>query len=162
MPDLDKAAVEQWLRTNDPDVADQTASADIQADDMPGVLSEMIRLGHALDRAVANDPDKLSAFLLQPEARSGMRAVLGHASTARRVSLLSWFATSALPNRNLVMNELLADEPDAAREADAGHVARESIRNLNRSTLLARLFSPQRVARLLSTCTNQEDLACDA
>jgi len=162
MPALDKASVEQWLRTHEPNVAARAITADIQVDDMPGVLSEMIRLGHALDRAAEHDPNRLDILLQQPGARSGMRAVLGHASPARRVRLLDWFSRAVLPNRHLVTGGLLADEPGVLHEADAGHIARESIRQLNRGTLLARLFSPERITRLLSTCNNGEDAPCDA
>jgi len=162
MPALDKASVEQWLQRREPDAAAHVITADIQADDMPRVLSEMIRLGHALDQAAEHDPNRLDILLRQPGARSGMRAVLGHASPARRVRLLDWFSRAALPNRHLVTGGLLADEPGVPPEADAGRIARESIRQLNRGTLLARLFSPERVTRLLSTCNNGEDAPCDA
>lgn len=162
MPALDKASVEQWLQRREPDAAAHVITADIQADDMPGVLSEMIRLGHALDQAAEHDPNRLDILLRQPAARSGMRTVLGHASPARRVRLLDWFSRAALPNRHLVTGGLLADEPGVPPEADAGRITRESIRQLNRGTLLARLFSPERVTRLLSTCNNGEDAPCDA
>ncbi len=162
MPALDKASVEQWMRRHEPDAAARAITADIQADDMPGVLSEMIRLGHALDRAAAHDPNRLDLLLQQPVARSGMRTVLGHASPARRVRLLDWLSGAALPNRHLVTGGLLADEPGVPPEADAGRIARESIRQLNRGALLARLFSPERITRLLSTCNNGEDAPCDA
>jgi len=162
MPALDKASVEQWLRRREPDVAARAVTADIQADDMPGVLSEMIRLGHALDQAAEHDPNRLDILLRQPAARSGLRAVLGHASPARRVRLLDWLSGAPLPNRHLVAHGLLADEPGVPPEADAGRITRESIRQLNRGTLLARLFSPERVTRLLSTCSKGEDAPCDA
>jgi len=162
MPALGKASVEQWLRRREPDVAARAVTADIQADDMPGVLSEMIRLGHALDQAAEHDPNRLDILLRQPAARSGLRAVLGHASPARRVRLLDWLSAAPLPNRHLVAHGLLADEPGVPPEADAGRIARESIRQLNRGTLLARLFSPERVTRLLSICSKGEDAPCDA
>ena len=162
MPALDKASVEQWLRRHEPDVAAYAATPNIQADDMPGVLSEMIVLGQALDRAAARDPNRLDILLQQPAARSVMRAVLGHASIARRARLLNWLSQAALPNRHLVMLGLLADEPGVPPEADAGRIARESIRKLNRTVLLARLFSPERVERLLSTRNDGEELPCDA
>ncbi len=162
MPALGKASVEQWLRRREPDVAARAVTADIQADDMPGVLSEMIRLGHALDQAAEHDPNRLDILLQQPAARSSLRAVLGHASPARRVRLLDWLSGAALPNRHLVAHGLLADEPGVPPEVDAGRIARESIRQLNRGTLLARLFSPERVTRLLSICNKGEDTPCDA
>lgn len=162
MPALDRTSVEHWLRTHVPDAAARAATSDIQTDDMPSVLSEMVRLGQALDRALAHDPDRLSAVLQQPDARSSMRAVLGHASTARRVRLLQWFSSAGLPHRERVMAGLLADDPDAAPGTDPGRIARESVRHLNRSTLLARLFSPERVSRLLSMCRDGEDVPCDA
>ena len=162
MPALDKTSVEQWLRAHEPDAASRAVTADIQVDDMPGVLSEMIRLGHALDRAAAHDPNRLDILLRQPPARSGMRTVLGHASPARRARLLDWLAGAPLPNRHLVTGGLLADEPGVPPEADAGRIARESLRQLNRSALLARLFSPERVTRLLSICGNGRDAPCDA
>lgn len=162
MPALDKASVEQWLRTHEPDAATRAITADIRVDDMPGVLSEMIRLGHALDRAAVHEPNRLDILLQQPAARSGLRAVLGHASPARRARLLDWLSKAALPNRHLVTGGLLADEPGVPPEADAGRIARESLRKLNRSALLARLFSPERVMRLLSICSNREGAPCDA
>ena len=162
MPALDKASVEQWLRTHEPEAAPRAVTADIQVDDMPGVLSEMIRLGHALDRAAAHDPNRLDILLRQPEAQSGMRTVLGHASPARRARVLDWLAGAPLPNRHLVTGGLLADEPGVPPEADAGRIARESLRQLNRSALLARLFSPERVTRLLSICGNGKDAPCEA
>ena len=162
MPALDKASVEQWWRTHEPEVAARAIMADIQADDMPGVLSEMIRLGHALDQAAAHNPNRLDILLQQPTARSGMRTVLGHASPDRRARLLDWLSRAELPNRHLVMGGLLADEPGVSPEADAGRVTRESIRQINRGTLLARLFSPERVTRLLSTCDNGGNAPCDA
>ena len=76
--------------------------------------------------------------------------------------LLEWFSGDVLPNRKLVTLGLLADEPGAPPEADAGRIARESIRKLNRTVLLARLFSPERVERLLSTRSGGEELPCDA
>jgi len=162
MPALDNSSVEQWLRTNQPDVAARTNTADIEADDMPGVLSEMIRLGQALDRAAEHDPNRLDILLQQSAAQSSMRTVLGHASPARRVRLLGWLSETARPSRHLVTGGLLADEPGVSSEADAGRIARESIRQLNRGTLLARLFSTERVTRLLSTCSNGKDAPCDA
>lgn len=162
MPALDKASVEQWLRRHEPEAAGPAITADIEVDDMPGVLSEMIQLGHVLDQAAAHDPNRLDLLLQQPAARSGMRAVLGHSSPARRVRLLDWLSKAELPNRHLVMGGLLADEPGVPPEANAGRVTRESIRQLNRGILLARLFSPERITRLLSTCNNAEDAPCDA
>lgn len=162
MPALDKVSVEQWLRRHEPDAASHALTTDLQTDDMPGVLCEMIRLGHALDRAAAHDPNRLDILLRQPAAQSGMRTVLGHASPARRARLLDWLSGAALPNRHLVTGGLLADDPGVPPEADAGRIARESIRRLNRSALLARLFSPERVTRLLSICSNGKDTPCDA
>ena len=162
MPALDKASVEQWLRRHEPDAATRAVTADIHVDDMPGVLSEMIRLGHVLDRAAAHDPHRLDILLQQPAVRSGMRTVLGHASPARRARLLDWLSKAPLPNRHVVAGGLLADEPGVPPEADAGRITRESLRRLNRSALLARLFSPERVMRLLSICGNREGAPCDA
>lgn len=162
MPALDKASVEQWLRTHEPDAATRAITADIQADDMPGVLSEMIRLGYALDRATEHDPNRLDILLRQPAARSGMRTVLGHASPARRARLLDWLSKAELPNRHLVTGGLLADKPGVPPEADAGRIARESLRQLNRGALLARLFAPERVTRLLATCGKGGDVPCEA
>ena len=162
MPALDKASAEQWLRTRDPDAAAPAITPDILPDDMAGVLSEMIRLGHALDQAAAHDPNRLDLLLRQPAARSGMRAVLGHASPARRVRLMDWLSKAELPNRHLVTGGLLADDPSVPPEADAGRITRESIRKLNRGTLLARLFSPERVTRLLATCDKGGNAPCDA
>ena len=162
MPALDKVSVEQWLRRHESDAASHALTTDLQTDDTPGVLYEMIRLGHALDRAAAHDPNRLDILLRQPAAQSGMRTVLGHASPARRARLLDWLSGAALPNRHLVTGGLLADDPGVPPEADAGRIARESIRRLNRSALLARLFSPERVTRLLSICSNGKDTPCDA
>ena len=162
MPALDKQSVEHWLRTHAPDVAARDPVSDIQADDMASVLSEMVRLGQALDDALAQNPSELSARLQQPEPRSTMREVLGHASPAWRIRLLQWFSSAGLPNRERIMAGLLADDPTAAPGADAGRIARDSIRHLNRSSLLTRLFSPERVSRLLSICQNGRDMPCDA
>lgn len=162
MPALDKASVEQWLRRHEPDAASRAITPDLQVDDMPGVLSELIRLGHALDRAAAHDPNRLDILLRQPAARSDMRAVLGHASPARRMRMLDWLSGAPLPNRHLVTGGLLADEPGVPPEDDAGRINRESIRQFNRGALLARLFSPERVTRLLATCGKGEDAPCDA
>ena len=162
MPALDKQSVEHWLRTHAPDAAARAATSDIQADDMASVLSEMVRLGQALDDAFAHDPVGLSARLQQPGPRSSMRAVIGHASPAQRIRLLQWFSSTRLPNRDRIMAGLLADDPSAAPGADAGKIARESIRRLNRSALLARLFSPERISRLLSMCPDGKDMPCNA
>ncbi len=162
MPALDKQSVEHWLRTHASDVAARDPVSDIQADEMASVLSEMVKLGQALDDASVRKPDGLSACLQQPGPRSTMREVIGHASPARRIRLLQWFSSAGLPNRERIMAGLLADDPNAAPGADAGKIARDSIRHLNRSTLLAQLFSPERVSRLLSMCQDERDLPCDA
>ena len=162
MPALDKQSVEQWLQTHAPGAAATTATSSIQSDDMASVMSEMIKLGQALDRGLSRDPQGLSSCLQQPEKRSAMRAVLGHASPGRRIRLLHWLNSAGLPHRERITAGLLADDPDAAPGADAGRIARESIRQINRSTLLARLFSPARISRLLSMCDDGKDALCDA
>lgn len=161
MPALDRASVEAWLRAHEPGAA-HAITGEIEADDMPSVLAAVIGLGHALDRARARDPGRLGGVLRQPAGRAGLRTVLGHLGAARRVRLLHWLCGAGLPERHLVMAGLLADEPGIPPGADAGRVVREAVRRLNRGALLARLFSPERVARLLSVCAVEEGAPCAA
>ena len=161
MPALDRASVEAWLRAHEPGAAHAITSG-IETDDVPGVLTALIVLGHALDRARAHDLGRLGETLKQPGVRAGLRLVLGHLGAARRVRLLHWLCEAGLPERHLVMAGLLADEPGTPPGTDAGRVVREAVRRLNRGALLARLFSPERVARLLSVCAVEEGAPCAA
>lgn len=154
---LDHASIEAFFINQQPGLFRHVAR-DPDPDDVPSVLTSLIRLGRTLDRALAADPAQLSTTLATPQVRDALRLVLAHCGTLRRVRLLHWLATAPIPDRHQILRDLLADSGNDDPQADAGRIVRESAIRLHRSEMMRCLFAPERIACLL----DPEDTACAA
>ncbi|MBW4037219.1 MAG: hypothetical protein HIU90_17295 [Proteobacteria bacterium] len=165
MPDLDIAAVSEWIAGlgppgASPDAGDLRA---LDAPDDPDLLaleaddaceSAVQAFGAGLDRALDYDPQRLSTTLRDDETRPLLAGVIARLSLARQARVIDWIVQSGLPNGTGLVRSLTRPGDDGT-----GDVIREGMAELYRQRLLARIFSKGRLATLLDACRiSQEEL----
>ena len=143
MPDLYAVAVAGWLAARGPDVAALPSRGAVDADEPS--LRATLRLGVLLDQGAAADPARLAARLVDPATAVNLRAVLTQLGAGRRVVVLDWLASGAVPQRDAVLAAAMAP-------GQHGDFVRAELQALHRAALLARIFAPDRIAALLAAC----------
>jgi hypothetical protein len=151
MPDLSKAKVETWLKTQDSEVAKLWGGAVRPIEDDADVRRALSELGHILDQSLNKDAGKLSATLQDDPTQAGLRRVLVQLGPARLFRLLHWLSAAGLPDAEKVVGGLLQNEPSGI-----GQMLRAAIQEMHRKELLARLFSRGRLETLLAACQRQQ------
>ena len=145
MPDLARLSVSNWLLVhghNDPGLKDDPIRP---AEAQPEVEAALIRLGTALDDALARDPVRLSAALREPPLRDGLRTMMGQIGLPRLFRLIGWIMEAGLPESDAVMAALV--QPDAS---GSGQFIQAALSGAVQPTLLERLYAPDRLAVLLA------------
>jgi hypothetical protein len=145
MPDLAQISVSDWLAVHgrgDPGLDDDPRRP---AEARPEVEAALIRLGAALDAAVARDPDGLSTALRTPPLCDSLRTLMGQIGLARIFRLLGWIMEAGLPESDAVMAALV--QPDAPGN---GQFIQAVLSGAVQPTLLERLYAPDRLAVLLA------------
>jgi hypothetical protein len=153
MPPLDASSAIAWLRLTEPALAaiappvrvvEQTAEVERALDD----------LGTALDAALSERSSALSALLRDPSVARRLAVLLDALGQARRYRLLAWLAEPTLPDHHAVLAAIL-------RTAEHGPRLRNAMSGANRAALLSRIFSPERIAALLTACKTKGRPECD-
>lgn len=142
MPDLTHAAAVRWLHARDADAAALARPGPVDAH--APALAALLHLGSLLDEAAECSPAALSAALRQPEVGARLRQTLPQIGMARRLRLLEWFDDAGLPGHEAIV-ATMGDGPDGAFQ-------RAELTALERRAILARIFSPERVAELRTAC----------
>jgi hypothetical protein len=147
VPDLNRSAVLNWLKLQEPDKPDLVADPVTRAEGHPDVETALVRLGQALDVAAMEDPAKLAARLSTGPVRDDLRTLLGQLGTPRTLCLLDWIIDAGLPETDAILGAVLA--PD---ETGTGQFLQATLSLAARSPLLERLYGPDRLAALLAAC----------
>lgn len=156
MPDLTRDAIESWLDTHGSEAVAHLAQPgppEEEADVLPAVIA----LGTALDVGHAEARDRLEALLLADPAAAGLRTVMAHLGSPRRMRLLHWLAECGFTNVHGVLARLTEADPSGA-----GPFIEAWIADLHRRQVLERIFDPARITVLLAACReadNQEKIA---
>lgn len=148
MPDLHRSSALAWLNGVAPSFARRCSAAIRPLEDVAAVHPLLVEFGAALDRACDARPACVVPALLGGAAGAELREVLAQLGPARLLRLLAWFDGAPLPEHERLREALLADGL-----SDAGEVLHAMLRELHRQALLARIFSPDRLAALLRACS---------
>jgi hypothetical protein len=146
MPDLSTAAVGSWFAQAAPrlDHLDAYAVRPIEAHEC--VADALVRLGTALDQARQHDPMALNTILSAAPTLANLRAILAQLGVHRMARLMAWLGES--PGGDAVIRHLLAPADPTGNAQILGTTLDE----IERQTLLARLFGPDRLAALRAAC----------
>ncbi len=107
----------------------------------------LARFKDALTAAQVQNPTLLASVLRNDPVRADMNAVLVQIGPGHALPLLDSLATTALPNRQEVLDALLNDGlPDSAQ------TLRATLQAAHRQELLAAIFHPDRVHGLCRAC----------
>jgi hypothetical protein len=147
MLNLDRSSVTNWLISAHP-VPPHAGPPPIRpVEDNPAVEKSLAQLGDALDAVVAANVEELAAALRTNPARAEMQAILAQLGAARLLRILHWLAEIDLPEARAALSALLEDGGDGA-----GAALRSAVEALIRSTRLAQIFDPERIAQLAAAC----------
>lgn len=150
MPDLQRASAIDWLYTVEPAFSRRLTAPVRPIEDVAAVHPLLVTLGTALDQQLGQWPEGLVPKLL--EGSSLLQDVLAQLGPARLLRLLAWFETAGLPRGEELIDALLRDE-----RSEAGRHLRATLGELQRQSLLARIFHPDRLALLQSVVSSQKD-----
>ena len=152
MPDLTRDAIESWLDTHGSEAVAclaQPGPPEEEADVLPAVVA----LGTALDAGHAEARDRLEALLLADPAAAGLRTVMAHLGSPRRMRLLHWLAECGFTDVHGVLARLTEADPSGA-----GPFIEAWIADLHRRQVLERIFDPARITALLAACREADNL----
>ena len=147
MPNLETAAVKVWLREHEGQQIRDAPERPVEQD--YGVLTALQRCGTALDDGLAADGEALSRLLCSAPARDELRQIMAQLGTGRNARIFGWIMLGGMPTAPAVVTGLFTAHPTGSGqflEAVAGEATRPA--------LLSRLFSPARLANLLTACTH--------
>jgi hypothetical protein len=149
MPALDKKSSVAWLQLNEPALGSLGCAVGT-VEQTPTVERALDARGVALDATLSENPSALSARLRAPSVAHRLSVLLDEFGLARRYRLLAWLAQPTLPDHHAVLTAIL-------KTAEHGPRLRNAMNDVNRMALLSRLFSPDRIAALLTACKTQRE-----
>jgi hypothetical protein len=149
MPALDKKSSVAWLQLHEPALG-FLGRAVGTVERTPAVERVLDALGEALDAALSENPSALSGHLRDPSVARRLAVLLDELGLARRYRLLAWLAEPTLPDHHAVLSAIL-------RTAEHGPRLRNAMSAANRAALLSRIFSPERIAALLTACKTKRE-----
>ena len=153
MPDLETAAVRDWLQEHENEAVGVSATVFRPVEENPDVLAALQRCGSALDRALGVDGAALSRSLCSEPYGRELRQIMAQLGTARTVRLIGWIAKEGMPEATAVMASLFNADPTGS-----GQFLLASMAEAARPVLLSRLFGPERLSDLLAACTQVSQL----
>ena len=146
MPDLEQAAVTEWLTALRPAAANEWPPA-IRAIETEADNAERLQaLGSILDEIPQGELPDLSTALREGPLRDDLRAVMAQLGAARLMRLLRWLAEIDSPACLAVISALVGGD-DAT-----GDALRAAIAAVTRPALLRRIFASDRIAALHGAC----------
>ena len=146
MPDLEQAAVTEWLTALRPAAANEWPPA-IRAIETEADNAERLQaLGSILDEIPQEELPDLSTALREGPLRDDLRAVMAQLGAARLMRLLHWLAEIDPPACPAVISALVGGD-DAI-----GDALRAAIAAVTRRALLRRIFASYRIAALHGAC----------
>ena len=146
MPDLEQAAITEWLTALRPAAANEWPPAIRAIETEADNAKRLQALGSILDEIPQEELPDLSTALREGPLRDDLRAVMAQLGAARLMRLLHWLAEIGLPDRPAVISALIGAD-DAA-----GDALRAAIAAVTRQALLRRIFSADRIAVLRAAC----------
>lgn len=152
MPDLTRDAIESWLDTHGSEAVAHLAQPGLPEEEAD-VLPAVVALGTALDVGHAEARDRLEALLLADPAAAGLRTVMAHLGSPRRMRLLHWLAECGFTDVHGVLARLTEVDPSGA-----GPFIEVWIADLHRRQVLERIFDPARITALLAACREADNL----
>lgn len=150
MPDLQRASATDWLHAVEPEFSRRLTAPVRPIEDVAAVHPLLVALGIALDQHLSQHGDGLGPKLL--DGITLVQEVLAQLGPARMLRLLAWFETADLPRGEELIDALLHDD-----RSEAGRHLRATLGELQRQSLLARIFHPDRLALLQSVVSSQKD-----
>ena len=146
MPDLEQAAVAEWLTALRPAAANEWPPAIRAIQTEADNAKRLQALGSILDEIPQEELPDLSTALREGPLRDDLRAVMAQLGAARLMRLLHWLAEIDPPACPAVIAALIGAD-DAA-----GDALRAAIAAVTRLALLRRIFSADRIAALRAAC----------
>lgn len=151
MPNLRMPDVKNWFSAGHGPLAPTDWPPPIrEIEERDGHPRLLVELGAALDEATKDDPEYVSAVLLEDNGPERLRGIVAQLGIARLVRVLLWALEIDLPHAHCLVPRLLAGEDGDARALRAALTA------LDRRITLERMFSPARIAMLDAACAITE------
>ena len=147
MPDLTRPSVLEWLRVEEPDKPELATNPVTVIEAAPLVEDALVRLGNALDRSLLENAQSLAATLKADPGRQELRAVMGQLGLPRSLCIMHWIMQDGLPDGDAVLAAVLEGD-----ETGTGQFLQATLAAAVRPSLLARLYTPERLVLLLSAC----------
>ena len=148
MPDLETAAVRDWLREHEPAALSALDVPSRPAGEAEEVLSALRRCGKALDKALTNQGEVLATLLRSDPARDELRQIMAQLGIGPALRLFWWIAKEDIPDPDAVTAALCTPDPTGS-----GQFLHATLAEAARPALLTRLFAPERLADLLTAST---------
>ena len=148
MPDLETAAVRDWLREHEPAALSTLDVPSPPAGEAEEVLSALRRCGTALDLALTTRGEVLATLLRSDPARDELRQIMAQLGIGHALRLFWWVAKEDIPDPDAVTSALCT--PDTT---GSGQFLQATLAEAAQPALLTRLFAPERLADLLTAST---------
>ena len=148
MPDLETAAVRDWLREHETTVLDALSVSTRPVEETEEVLSALRRCGTALDKALGAGGITLATLLGREPAQTELRQIMAQLGIGPTVRLFGWIAKGDIPDPDAVISGLCTADPTGS-----GQFLQAALAEAGRPALLERLFASERLADLLTACT---------
>ena len=148
MPDLETAAVRDWLREHETAALGALTVSTRPVGETEEVLSALRRCGTALDEALAAGGETLATLLSKEPAQAELRQIMAQLGIGPTVRLFWWIAKGDIPDPDAVISGLCTDDPTGS-----GQFLHATLAEAARPVLLSRLFASERLVDLLTAST---------
>ena len=148
MPDLETAAVRDWLREHETAALGALDGSTRPAGETEEVSSALRRCGTALDKTLAAGGEALATLLCSEPGRDELRQIMAQLGVGPAIRLFWWIAKEDIPDPDAVISGLCTADPTGS-----GQFLHATLAEAVRPVLLSRLFAPERLAVLLTACT---------
>lgn len=153
MSELEMADVRDWLREHEPAALGAADMPTGPAKETEEVLSALRRCGTALDQALAAGGEALATLLRSDPAQNELRQIMAQLGIGPAVRLFWWIAKEDIPDPDAVISGLCTPDPTGS-----GQFLQATLAEAARPALMSRLFAPERLAHLLTACTEAEQM----
>ncbi len=142
MPRLDEDSVARWLAPDPPGAAVLDTQAVLPAERDPAVVLALEALGTDLDDAFSRDPTGFHRNLRTDAARIALSQLLAGLGSSRVTRILDWIMEISPQGQPQLFGHLNAQE------------TADRLRQVERRSLFDRILAPDRLADLLSVCSD--------
>ena len=148
MPDLETAAVGDWLRKHETAALGALSASTRPVGETEEVSSALRRCGTALDEALGIGGKRLATLLCSEPAQAELRQIMAQLGIGPAVRLFWWIAKEDIPDPDAVISGLCTADPTGS-----GQFLHATLAEAARPVLMSRLFARERLADLLTACT---------